>query len=183
MSRFAKHASRCVRCNDPVEAYYSSGALCESGNKYARDVAQYVYVKNGKAYSVVDRQQRQEKIQIEVPANCAVIKKLCKAVDEGLSLKREGAKIVDHRTLPVERTRPVERREEYDTVTIRPSSSREEKRRRDGREKSDKAEKRKSTVYVKGRGSLYEKDEAERRARSEGQPIILDVAPRGRYIR
>jgi hypothetical protein len=176
MSRFAKHASHCVRCNDPVEAYLSSGALCESGNKYAREVAQYVYSKNGKAYSVVDRQQRHEKIQIEVPVTCAVIKTLCKAVDQGLTLKRDSPKIIDHRTSPAER-RPAERRGDYDTVTIRPSSSREEKRRHDGREK------RKSTVYVKGRGSLYEKDEAERRQRYEGQPIIVDVVPGRRYNR
>jgi hypothetical protein len=162
---------------------------------YARDVAQYIYSKNGKAYSVVDRQQRHEKIQIEVPQNLAVIKKLCRAVDEGLTLKREErVKIVDHRTSPapaVERTRPVERREEYaygyDTVTIRPGSSREEKRRHDGRgEKSGSERKEKrDTVYVKGRGSLYERDEAERRARSAREgPIIVDVSPRGgRYNR
>lgn len=78
----------------------------------------------------------------------------------------------------------MERREQYDTVTVRPNSSREEKRRHDGREKkSDRSEKRTETVYVKGRGSLYEKDEAERRQRYEGQPIIVDVAPRGRYNR
>jgi hypothetical protein len=176
MSRFARHASRCNQCADPVEAFRSSGSLCDSGNKYARDVAQYIYSKNGKAYSMVDRQQRHEKIMIEVPGNLSVVKKLCKAVDEGLTLRRgEAVRIVDQRT----EKKPVERREErsyaYDTVTIRPSSSREEKRRKDGRE-------RKETIYVKGRGSLYEKDEAERRARAEG-PIIVDVSPRGRYSR
>ena len=159
---------------------------------YARDVAQYIYSKNGKAYSVVDRQQRHEKIQIEVPQNLAVIKKLCRAVDEGLTLKREErVKIVDHRTAPA--PRPAERREEYasygyDTVTIRPGSSREEKRRHDGRgEKSSGSERKekRDTVYVKGRGSLYERDEAERRARSAREgPIIVDVSPRGgRYNR
>lgn len=179
MSRFARHASRCAQCADPVEAFHSVGSLCDSGNKYARDLAQYIYSKNGKAYSVVDRQQRHEKIMVEVPANLSVVKKLCKAVDAGLTLRREEprVRIVDQRT----EKKPLERREErayaYDTVTIRPSSSREEKRRRDGRE-------RKETIYVKGRGSLYEKDEAERRARAEGQgPIIVDVSPRGRYSR
>jgi hypothetical protein len=180
MSRFARHAARCAQCADPVDAYHLSGSLCDSGNKYAREVAQYIYSKNGKAYSVVDRQRRHEKIMIEVPANLAVVKKLCKAVDEGLTLRRdERVRIVDHRTSPA--PRPVERREEYaygyDTVTVRPGSSREEKRRREGRE-------RKEPVYVKGRGSLYEKDEAERRARSEGKgPIIVDVSPRGKYNR
>ena len=193
MTRFARHAARCITCHDPVSAYHSStGSLCDSGNMYARDVAQYIYSKNGKAYSVVDRQQRHEKIQIEVPQNLAVIKKLCRAVDEGLTLKREErVKIVDHRTAPA--PRPAERREEYasygyDTVTIRPGSSREEKRRHDGRgEKSSGSERKekRDTVYVKGRGSLYERDEAERRARlaREG-PIIVDVSPRGgRYNR
>lgn len=174
MNRFAKHASHCVQCSDPLR----SGALCESGNKHAREIAAYVYIKSGKAYSVVDRQQRHEKIQIEIPANCAVIKKLCQAVDKGLSLKREKVTVVDDRA---KQPRPVSRdsREDYEVITVRPSSSREERRRRDGRDQ--RTEKRRETVYVKGRGSLYEKDEVERRQRYQGQPIIVDVAPRGRY--
>jgi hypothetical protein len=182
MNRFSKHASHCAQCIDPVR----SGALCDSGNKYAREVASYVYIKNGKAYSVVDRQCRNEKIQIEVPANCAVIKKLCQAVDRGLTLKRENATVVVDNRATKSRPVPRESREDYEVVTVRPSSSREERRRYDGREKrsSEKTtEKRKETVYVKGRGSLYKKDEAERRLRDEEQPIIINAAPRGqRYI-
>jgi hypothetical protein len=179
MNRFAKHASHCTQCNDPVK----SGALCDSGNKYAREVAQYVYSRNGKAYSVVDRQQRHEKIQIEVPANCDVIKKLCQAVDRGLTLKREKVTGVDDRA---KQPRPVSRdsRKFYEVVTVRPNSSREERRRHDGREqRSERTEKRKDTVYVKCRATHYKKDEAERRQQYEGQPMIVDVAPRGRYNR
>ena len=181
MNRFSKHASHCAQCIDPVK----SGALCDSGNKYAREVASYVYSKNGKAYSVIDRERRNEKIQIEVPANCAVIKKLCQAVDRGLTLKREKATIVVDNRATQSRPVPRESRENYEVVTVRPSGFREERRRYDGREKrSEKTgEKRKETIYVKGRGSLYEKDEAERRLRYEDQPIIINAAPGGRYIR
>lgn len=177
MNRFAKHASHCAKCNDPVK----SGALCDSGNKYAREVAQYVYTRNGKAYSIVDRQQRHEKIQIEVPANCAVITKLCQAVERGLTLKREKVTGVDHRAKQP-RTVLRDSREGYEVVIVRPNSSREERRWQDGREqRSERTEKRNDTVYVKGRASLYEKDEVERRQRYKGQPMIVNVVPWGRY--
>jgi hypothetical protein len=55
MQRFAAHASHCPRCKDPYRVYMEGGTLCERGHAHARDVAQYVYSKAGKAYSVIDR--------------------------------------------------------------------------------------------------------------------------------
>lgn len=130
MFQFARHSSRCTMCADPVEAFYSSGSLCDSGNKYACDLAQYIYSKNGKAYSVVDRQHCGEKNIIEVPQSLSVVKTLCRAVDEGLTLRlREGVRTVDQRS----EKRPQERRERlahtYKNLEHRPGSSREKSER------------------------------------------------------
>lgn len=42
-------------------------SACDRGLKMARYVARYIYVKEGKIYSIIDHDRTGEKIQIEVP--------------------------------------------------------------------------------------------------------------------
>ena len=51
-----------------------------AGNAYARDVAQYVYSKAGKAYSVIDRSANDARVQIEIPAKCKAIQGLLRPI-------------------------------------------------------------------------------------------------------
>ncbi|KAL6243393.1 hypothetical protein RBB50_009946 [Rhinocladiella similis] len=56
MSRFGKHLRRCRRCPDLREMHLQSGSgLCDRGLVYAREVARYVYSRNGRPYSVIDK--------------------------------------------------------------------------------------------------------------------------------
>jgi hypothetical protein len=182
MQRFAGHASHCPRCADPYHVYMKGGALCDRGNAYARDVAQYIYSKAGKAYSVVDRDANDLRVQIEIPPRCDAVRQLLKAVDKGLKARSQLLRpIVSYdRTYPVaERKRLPERRDGYDMLEVAPQR-REEKKRTEG------GERRRDTVYVpSGRGSLYEKDEEERRRRrrEQGEPVIVYAEPRDREPR
>jgi hypothetical protein len=67
MQRFTHHTSHCPRCEDPFRVYVKGNTLCERGHAYARDVAQYVYCKAGKACSVIDRNATGARVQIEIP--------------------------------------------------------------------------------------------------------------------
>ena len=75
--RFAAHASHCLRCEDPFRVYVNGGTLCERGHAYARDVAQYVYSKASKAYSVVDRNAVDARVQIEIPPSAVTLFEAC----------------------------------------------------------------------------------------------------------
>jgi hypothetical protein len=166
MQRFAGHASHCPRCADPYHVYMKGGALCD----------------RGKAYSVVDRDANDLRVQIEIPPRCDAVRQLLKAVDKGLKARSQLLRpIVSYdRTYPVaERKRLPERRDGYDMLEVAPQR-REEKKRTEG------GERRRDTVYVpSGRGSLYEKDEEERRRRrrEQGEPVIVYAEPRDREPR
>lgn len=86
MQHFAAHASHCPHCADPFRVYVKGGTLCERGLAYARDVAQYIYSKDGEAYSVIDRESSDLKVQIEIPP-CNAVRGLLKAVDKGLKVR------------------------------------------------------------------------------------------------
>jgi hypothetical protein len=183
MQHFAGHASHCPRCADPFHVYMKGGTLCDRGNAYARDVAQYIYSKAGKAYSIIDRDVSDLRVQIEIPPRCDAVRRLLKAVDKGLKVRSQTLRsVVSYdRTYPVaERKRlPESRRDGYDVLEVAPQK-REERKRADG------SERRRDTVYVpSGRGSLYEKDEEERRRRrrEQGEPVIVYAEPRDREPR
>jgi len=170
MQDFAEHASHCPHCADPLLVYMEGGTLCDRGHVYARDVAQYIYSKGGKAYSVVDRQAMDCRVQIEIPPRCDAVRGLLKAVDKGLKIKRQkpspGA--AHDRTYSVaERRRLPERRGGYDVIEVA-QQRRGERKRPQGSEQKP------------GRGSLYKKDEEElmRRRGEQGEPVIVYAEPR-----
>ncbi|MCJ1309821.1 hypothetical protein MMC25_003482 [Agyrium rufum] len=85
MKSFARHASKCSECADPYETYMSGQSLCAQGHKRAIAVAEYVYNRSGKPYSVVDR-ERNQTVQIEIPAGCEPVRSLLRAMERGLRL-------------------------------------------------------------------------------------------------
>jgi hypothetical protein len=87
MQRFVAYTSHCPHCKDPYRVYMEGGTLCERGHAYARDIAQYVYSKAGKAYSVIDRCATDARVQIEIPVKCDAIRGLLKAVEHGLKVR------------------------------------------------------------------------------------------------
>lgn len=88
MKAFARHADNCDSCYNPYQVYKDGSTLCPRGHQKAIDVAQYVYSKGGQAYSQVD-QERHQRVQIEIPANCESVRQLLKALDRGLRVMRE----------------------------------------------------------------------------------------------
>jgi hypothetical protein len=199
MRKYANHASHCSTCADPYNVWKTDGELCDKGHAYARDVAKYIYSKCGRPYSVIDKDSRNERNEIEVPVDCAVIRKLTKAFHMGLNLRTKKA-IVSHDTrYPVSDRRPRDSREErerqerryYDSsrgygIEIIPGSRRERERypkeTRDTRDHSKRA----SFHFDSSKGSLYYMDEAEKRSRRkyEAEPVILLAEPhRQTYVR
>lgn len=159
MRAFASHADRCPDCAQPYKVHLSGRTLCDKGHQRALDVAQYVYNKGGKAYSLVDREGNQL-VQIEIPVGCEVVKDLLKAMERGLRLRRK-APAVSYDTTYYVAPRPVAKRTR--TEIVEPS-------RRHRKEK----------VYVSGRGSLYESDMAERKQRYAQEPVYYTATPRVR---
>ncbi|KIW33240.1 uncharacterized protein PV07_00106 [Cladophialophora immunda] len=134
MEHFAKHAAKCEYCHDPYEAYRQDRPLCSKGLSYAKDVAVYLYAKNGKAFSRIDRANG-ERVQVQIPADCGVVGLLIKAFDRGMKLDRTRVPVNERRREriydgPPEKEdlqRRRERRElsdDYDVVEIIPHSSR-----------------------------------------------------------
>jgi len=88
MKAFARHASRCTACAHPYEVHRKGGSLCSKGHQRALDVAQYVFNKAGRAFSVVDLDGNR-RVQMEIPADCGVVRELLKAMERGLRLRRK----------------------------------------------------------------------------------------------
>ena len=176
MKAFARHASHCTSCAEPYEVHKRGGTLCPKGHQRALDVAQYVYNKGGKAYSLVDREGSQ-RVQIEIPAGCESVRSLLKAMERGLRIMKRAPSVsydktyyVPARPVPQRNSRYVKPRLE----TAEPPTSYSPPRRSDSRR------------YI-GRGSMFEADlkEQERyfkpsvfyRVTSEAPP----VPPKDKY--
>ncbi|KEF60188.1 uncharacterized protein A1O9_05038 [Exophiala aquamarina CBS 119918] len=202
MSYFAKHASRCSACNDPYAAYKQDLPLCSKGNALAKDVANYIYAKGGKPYSVIDR-KRGERIQIQIPVGMEVISLLVKAIDRGMVFNRKPLVHAPVENVEVEkldrspRKEHSSRKKEYpeerryrsgdvEIVEIVPSPRYESKKEKTYHtDRTERKERPKSVIYPERRGSLYYKDEEEKRRRRpyEQEPIVIVAEPRGqRYI-
>jgi hypothetical protein len=108
------------------------GTLCKRGHAHARRVAQYVYSKAGKVYSVIDRSATGARVQIEIPAKCDAIRGLLKAVDHGMKVEGLASRpVVTHdRTFHVP-DRKLDRRDRYEVVEVAPRG-RKERRRAEG---------------------------------------------------
>ena len=154
MKAFTRHASHCSTCAHPYDVHRNGGSLCSKGRQRALDVAQYVFNKAGQTFSVVDLEGNR-RIQMEIPADCAVVRELLKAMERGLRLRRKVPVTSFDETYHVpprviqptfEHRRPQEgqdNRKPLLETTLRPSSRREKHSH-------------------SGRGSLYEADMKER---------------------
>ena len=171
MKGYARHASHCSACAHPYEVHRKGGSLCSKGHQRALDVAQYVFNKAGQTFSVVDL-QGDRRVQMEIPADCAVVRELLKAMERGLRLRRKVAIISYDEAYQVppgvvqptfEHQRPQEPRYVRKPIleTAKPPSSRREKHSHSGR------------------GSLYEADMKERERRHKSQPTYRSTRSRG----
>ena len=171
MKAFARHASHCSTCAHPYEVHRKGGSLCSKGHQRALDVTQYVLNKAGQTFSVVDLEGNR-RVQMEIPADCAVVRELLKAMERGLRLRRKVPLTSYDATYHVpprviqptfEHRRPQEPRYIRKPMleTALPPSSRREKHSHSGR------------------GSLYEADMKERERRSKSRPTYYSAGSRG----
>ena len=177
MKTFARHATHCPSCCHPYDIYRRGSTLCSKGHQRALDVAQYVYNKAGQAYSLVDREGNQ-RVQIEIPVGCEVVRELLKAMERGLRLMKAAPAVSYDETYYIAPRRaqsthewPAEREVRYARKprleTAEPPAWYDRQQRRE-------------KPYYSGRGSLYEQDmkERERKFGRQQQPIYYTAAPR-----
>ncbi|THC93642.1 hypothetical protein EYZ11_006892 [Aspergillus tanneri] len=88
IAAFERHASHCYRCADPLQVQQEDRSLCDRGHQYALDVAEYIYSKKGKAYSVVDRELNQPTL-VKIPRTSVAVRGLLLAIEDGLRLHRK----------------------------------------------------------------------------------------------
>ncbi|KAJ9608587.1 uncharacterized protein PV06_03465 [Exophiala oligosperma] len=209
MYRFTKHASKCNLCADPYASYQRDLDLCDRGRSYARDVASYLYSKGGKPFSKIDRSNG-DTVEVEVPAECAVIKELVKAWGRGMTLTKAKKPVIVNSSKTTEKHERVEipkaapkakehfyeepvrdrRTRDYDVVEVIPNSSRRDRRERvyrddRGEERYHYVRRERPVSYHGSKGSLYERDEEEKRRRRgyDEQPIVIIAEPSRRYKR
>lgn len=198
MSYFARHAAKCADCQDPYLAYRQDRPLCRQGNALAKDVANYIYAKGGKPYSVIDRKGG-ERIQIQIPVGMEVISLLVKAFDRGFVINKkplveavqvENLPRSSHYPAPKEYVSPKKQYPEerqylqgdIKIVEITPHS--QHKSRKERIYYTDRDDDRSKAERRERRGSLYYKDAEKRRQRQyEQEPIVIVAEPsRQRYI-
>jgi hypothetical protein len=156
----------------------TGGTLCERGYAYARDVAQYIYSKAGKAYSVIDRSATGAHVEIEIPAKYDAIRGLLRVMDKVLKVRGPASKPVVTHHVPDRMPFP-DRRDGYEVMEVAPRRLKERRtvapRGREKRRRAEGRDRRRDTVYLSGRGSLHEKDEEGRRQRRKehGEPVIV----------
>ena len=178
MRAFARHAAHCEACEHPYDVHRNGGSLCSKGRQRARDVAQYAFNKAGQTFSVVDLDSNR-RVQMEIPADCAVVRELLKAMERGLRLRQKSPAITYDET---NRMPP---------KIIQPSFEHQPaKESRCTHKPALVAPLPPSTIVVKngrrekpihyGRGSLYEQDLKERGRRTKKRPVTLyNVGSRG----
>lgn len=178
MRKFARHAEHCRQCKDPYRVWKEDGQLCDRGHGYARDVAKYIYSKGGRPCSIVDKESRDERNEIEVPVDCEVIRNLVKAFDRGLNLKTKPVVSHDRNYYVSDRKEQSNHdRESSRVVYVVPSDSRS-RHERERYHSDDKSVRRQSTVDNK-KGSLYYQDEADKKSRRRyDEPVIIIAEPR-----
>ena len=156
MRKFAHHASHCSMCAHPYAVHMQGGTLCPRGHQHAILVTEYVLNKAGKAYSMVDLEGNQ-RVQLEIPADCDAVRELLRALERGLRLRRNTPAISYDTTYPVgPRVLPADYEQNQPRrATVQPSTPMVRK---------GSMATRGERVY-QGRGSLYEADMKERERR------------------
>ena len=74
MHQFCRHIARCRLCIIPRSSRF---LLCHRGYGYAKDVYQYLYLKDGTVYSEVSRRNSQHEVRVEVPQDSLIYRLLC----------------------------------------------------------------------------------------------------------
>lgn len=174
MKAFARHASHCSACARPYEVHRQGGTLCSKGHQRALDVAQYIYYKGGQSFSAIDHDGN-NRIQVEIPANCEAVRGLLKAMERGLRLRRK--------------VQPTSYDEHYDIPSRKLPSDYHSRSMREPRyirkpsletaEPPPRVQQHRREKSTTGRGSLYEEDLRERQFRyKERMPVYHKSAPR-----
>ncbi|KAL2808500.1 hypothetical protein BJX63DRAFT_34947 [Aspergillus granulosus] len=88
MEAFERHADHCYQCNNPLQVDQENRTFCERGQQYAKDVSDYIYSKNGKAHSVVDRELNQPTL-VRIPHDCVATHDLLLSIEDGLRIHPE----------------------------------------------------------------------------------------------
>lgn len=88
MNAFARHARHCLVCVHPYEVHRKGGSLCSEGHRRALDLAQYIFSKSGRAYSVVDLDGNRL-VEMEISNDLVVVRELLRAMERGLRLRRK----------------------------------------------------------------------------------------------
>ncbi|EEA28209.1 hypothetical protein TMatcc_003474 [Talaromyces marneffei ATCC 18224] len=105
LTEYETHARKCTRCADALDAFREGRLVCDRGLAYARDVANYVFTKSGKAYSAVDN-EHDEEVLVRIPREYKACRRLLLAIEEGLRLRREQPIVSYDATYPVGARRP-----------------------------------------------------------------------------
>jgi hypothetical protein len=189
MRCFAAHTAHYSRCEDPCRVYITDGTLCERSYGYARDITQYVYSKNGKTYSVIDRSATDARVQIEIPAKYNAIRGLLRVISEVLKIRGPVLKsVVTHdRTYHVPDRGPLpDRRDEYIIkVATRRKKAESENGRQPGRRNGNKLikvtpQRREESRNTKDGDRRQKKNKKERyqRRKKQDKPVIVYVKSR-----
>lgn len=168
MMAFERHASHCTRCADPLRTHEGGRSLCERGRQYAIDVTEYLYSKNGKAHSVVDRELNQATL-VKIPRDCAATRGLLLAIENGLHLRRREGTHPQPPIITYDQTYPVPPRRE---------STRQSETYHEIIEREPRTLKRRRVIVYSSprsspsRGSLYNSDAADRVERYHGSSRV-----------
>lgn len=165
MESFERHADHCYQCNDPFRTHQEGRQLCDRGDQYATDVDKYLYSKNSKSYSTVDRERNQPTL-VKIPRECIATRELLLAIEDGLILKHKAKAqklLTDKSNAPVisyDRSYPVAPRRSSTVTEIIERQPRTIKSRRVIVYPSP--HRGSSSRGSPSRGSLYDSDAADR---------------------
>lgn len=84
LDEFERHTARCTQCTSALEG--PKDELCEAGRLRAIDVTGYLYSKEGKLFSVVDKESGHP-MRIKLPREANTVLNLLDAVEKGMDLK------------------------------------------------------------------------------------------------
>jgi hypothetical protein len=152
LSEYEGHASKCSRCVDALDTFREGRSLCERGLQYASDVANYVFSRDGKAFSAVDK-ERDEVMLVRIPRGFKASRRLLLAIEEGLRLHNRDRPVISYdQNYLVEARRPSTTEPVTEIIERAPRT------------------RRRVIVYPRSspnRGSLYETDRADRQERRQ----------------
>ncbi|KAJ6108384.1 hypothetical protein N7523_009707 [Penicillium sp. IBT 18751x] len=84
VEEFDRHVSRCTQCTTALNQ--PSDSLCERGYPRAIDVTRHLYCKDGKYFSVVDKENG-ILMRVKLPREANSVRNLLDAVEAGLAFK------------------------------------------------------------------------------------------------